>query len=100
MTQIDPARRDLVAEFLDNPGGPYSLELQRLVNKLRFDPTMKDKYAVVCTKPYEEWTLAQLPGKRGEPVRLHPDQVFTSVADAERAIFKLRWKAHTGETLS
>ena len=99
MTVIDPTRRDLVDAFCANPGGPHSPELQRLVNKLRFDPSMKDKYVVVCTKPHEEWTLAQLPGKRGKPIRLHEDQVFNSIMDAERAIFKLRWEAHTGQSL-
>ncbi len=99
MTDVDATRRDLVAAFLANPRGPHSPELQRLVNKLRFEPTMKGKYAVVCTKPHEEWTLAQLPGARGAPIRLHEDRVFTSLDDAERAIFKLRWEAHTGEML-
>ena len=99
MTDIDATRRDLVAAFNANPRGPHSPELQRLVNTLRFEPTMKGKYAVVCTKPHEEWTLAQLPGERGVPIRMHTDRVFTSLDDAERAIFKLRWEAHTGETL-
>ena len=99
MTDVDATRRDLVAAFNANPRGPHSAELQRLVNKLRFEPTMKGKYAVVCTKPHEEWTLAQLPGERGKPIRMHEDRVFTSLDDAERAIFKLRWEAHTGETL-
>lgn len=99
MFDIDPKRRDLVAAFQENPNGPHSPELQRLVNKLRFEPSMKDKYVVVCSKPHEEWILAQLPGQRGKPIRLHKDKVFTSLKDAERAIFKLRWEAHTGETL-
>ena len=99
MTDIDATRRDLVAAFNANPGGPHSPELQRLVNTLRFEPTMKGKYAVVCTKPHEEWTLAQLPGERGAPIRMHEDRVFTSLDDAERAIFKARWEAQTGETL-
>jgi len=99
MTEIDATRRDLVEAFMRNPRGPHSPELQRLVNKLRFDPTMKDKYVVVCTKPHAEWTLAQLPGERGKPIRMHKDTVFTNLDDAERAIFKLRWKAHTGKYL-
>lgn len=99
MTHIDPKRRDLVDAFMASPGGPHSPELQRMVNEMRFEPTMKGKYAVVCTKPHEEWTLAQLPGERGKPIRMHKDTVFTSIDDAERAIFKLRWEAHTGEKL-
>ncbi len=100
MTNIDPSRRDLVEAFNANPGGPHSPELQRLVNKLRFEPAMKGKYVVVCTSPHAEWTLAQLPGERGKPIVMHRDQVFTSLDDAERAIFKLRWEAATGETLA
>ena len=99
MSYVDPKRRDLIEAFLANPGGPHSPELQRMVNELRFDKTMKDKYVVVCTKPHEEWTLAQLPGQRGKPIRLHKERVFTSLDDAERAIFKLRWLARTGESL-
>ena len=99
MTEIDATRRDLVEAFMNNPRGPHSPELQRLVNKLRFEPTMKDKYVVVCTKPHAEWTLAQLPGERGKPIRMHEGTVFTNLDDAERAIFKLRWEAHTGESL-
>lgn len=99
MTDIDTHRRDLVAAFFANPRGPHSPELQRLVNRLRFEPSMKGKYVVVCTKPHEEWTMAQLPGKRGMPIRMHHDRVFTSLDDAERAIFKLRWEAATGDKL-
>jgi len=98
MTCIDQNRRDLVETFLANPRGPHSPELQRLVSELRFDKFMKDKYVVVCTKPHQEWTLAQLPGERGKSIRLHEDQVFTNLEDAERAVFKLRWEASTGRT--
>ena len=86
--------------FTTTPGGPPSPELERRVNKLRFEPSMKGKYVVVCTKPHAEWTLAQLPGARGKPIVMHHDRVFTSLDDAERAIFKLRWEAATGETLA
>jgi len=99
MTHIDPTRRDLVEAFNKNPQGPHSPELQRLVNALRFEMDMTGKYVVVTTKPHAEWTLAQLSGGRGKPMIMHPDQVFTSLDDAERAIFKLRWEATTGETL-
>ena len=98
MTEINHNRRDLVEAFLANPRGPHSPELQRLVNELRFDKTMKDKYVVVCTKPHQEWTLAQLPGERGKSIRLQKDQVFTNLDDAERAVFRLRWEARVRET--
>jgi hypothetical protein len=59
---------------------------------------MNGKYAVVTTKAHAEWTLCQLPRERGKPI-IMLDQVFTSLDDAERAIFKLRWEAHTGVSL-
>ena len=99
MTYIDPDRRGLVAAFNENPHGPHSPELQRLVNALRFELDTTGKYVVVNTKPHEEWTLAQLPGMRDTAMIMHHDHVFTSLEDAERAIFKLRWEAATGETL-
>lgn len=99
MTVVDPTRRDLVAAFNENPQGPHSPELQRLVNALRFETDMKGKYVVVTTKRHAQWTLAQLPGAHGTPMIMHHARVFTSLDDAERAIFKLRWEAATGETL-
>jgi hypothetical protein len=99
LTDIDPRRRDLVAAFCEQPQGPHSPELQRLVNALRFETNMTGKFVVVTTKPHAEWTLAQLPGTRNTAMIMHHDRVFTSLDDAERAIFKLRWESATGETL-
>lgn len=99
MTGIAPERRDLAEAFLENPSGPHSPELQRLVNALRFEKDMTGKHVVVETKRHEEWTLAQLPAVRYSPLILHHDQVFTNLEDAERAIFRLRWEAATGQKL-
>jgi hypothetical protein len=41
-----------------------------------------------------------LPAKRGEPLKLLPEQRFTSLADAERAVFRMRWREQTGHELS
>ncbi len=95
---IDPTRLDLLAAFRANPRGPHAPELQRLVNRLRTGP-MRGKYVVVCTRPHREWTLVQLPGRRGETVDLLPECVFTSLADAEWAVFKRRWEEATGAPL-
>ena len=35
MYEIDPSRTDLIEEFDNNPGGPYSSELALVVNRLR-----------------------------------------------------------------
>ena len=56
MYEIDPARTDLVEEYRQNPGGPYSPELTLLVNRLRLGP-MEERYILVCTKRGREWTV-------------------------------------------
>ena len=98
--RIDPRRdREVVAEFRNNPIGHHSPNLQRVLNTLRGGP-LRDKYVLVCTKPFAEWTLARHPGERGKPIELLPEHTFTSREEAEWAVFRLRWKAHTGEGLN
>ena len=98
MYRIDPERTDLAEEFRRNPFGPHSAELQKVLNVMRWEP-IEGKYVLVNTVPHKEWCLAQLPGKRGVPVTLHEDVVFTDLGEAEWYIFKLRWKKRTGVDL-
>ena len=98
MYRIDPERLDLVEEFKANPFGPYSHELERLVNRLRMGP-VEDRYVLVTTKRYEEWTLGQLTGRRGDKIRLIEDARFDSLAQGEWEVFRRRWQALTGEDL-
>ena len=88
----------LVEEFNAKPIGHHSPALQRVLNVFRGEPT-QDKYVLICTKPHKEWTLGQLSGERGKPVRIFKNQVFTNVEDAEREIFRRRWKKYTGDRL-
>jgi hypothetical protein len=89
--------RHLADEFMADPFGRASPELHRLLLLFRAEP-MEGKYVLICTKPFEEWRLAQM-GKPGEPPRLLPDYRFSSLEQAERAVFRLRWKKHTGHDL-
>ena len=98
MLDIGDARRRLAEEFMANPIGHHSPDLQRLLLRFRGEPA-KGKYVLVCTKPYEEWTLARLSGERGKRTKLIKGQVYHSLEDAERAVFRLRWKKHFGEAL-
>ena len=88
----------LVEEFNAKPIGHHSPALQRVLNVFRGEP-MQDKYLLICTKPHREWTLGQLSGERGKPVKIFKKQVFTNVEDAEREIFRRRWKKYTGDSL-
>ena len=99
MASIDPIRDlRLAREFMATPIGHHSPDLQRLLRTFRGEP-VKGKYALLITKPSREWMLIELSGDKGVPFKLHRDQVFTSLADAERAVFRLRWKRHTGQDM-
>ena len=89
--------RRVVEEFMRQPVGHHSPELQRVLNVFRSEP-LKSKHVLVCTKPHREWRLALLSGERGKPVTLL-DQVFTDLVEAEREVFRRRWKQHTGSDL-
>ena len=98
MYPIDPSRKDLALEFKKNPYGPHGAELQRVLNRMRWEP-LKGKYVLVCTEPHKKWILAELTGERGKPVTLHPEHEFTDIGTAEWAVFKLRWKRITGQEI-
>jgi hypothetical protein len=98
--KIDPRRdRELVDEFRRQPIGHHSPNLQRVLNTLRGGP-LEGKYVLVCTKPFREWVLGRHPGERGRPIEFLREHTFTSLEEAEWAVFRLRWKAHTGEDLN
>lgn len=98
MYQINSKDKHLVEEFKQNPIGLHSPDLQKLLNVFR-GAAVEGKYVLICTKPHEEWVLAQLSGKRGGKLHVHHNRVFTSIEEAEWEIFKMRWKHYTGETL-
>lgn len=99
MYEIDPSRTDLVEEFLENPGGPYSPELTLLVNRLRLGP-MEERTILVCTKRGREWVLAKMPTVRGAKLEIFEDRVFDDYTAATREVFRMRWQAVTGKALA
>ncbi len=99
MYQINPSRSDLVAEFKQNPGGPYSRELTLVVNRLRIGP-MEERTIIVCTKRGREWTLAKMPTVRGAKLELYEDLVFDDYDAAAWEVFRMRWQAVTGTALA
>lgn len=98
--KINRANKHLVEEFRAKPIGLHSPDLQKILNVFRGE-AIEGKYVLVCTKPHERWVLAQLPSpaRRGEPLKMHHNQVFHSIEDAEWEVFKLRWHKYTGEHL-
>ena len=96
--KVGPQDRPVVDEFEKTPVGYHSPALQRVLNVFRGEP-VTDKYVLICTKPHQEWVLGQVTGERGKPVKILRDMVFTSIEDAEREVFRRRWKKHTGSDL-
>ena len=96
--KISEADLPFAAEFRAQPIGYHSPGLQRVLNLLRGGPKA-GKYVLVVHEPFKRWVLGRLPAERGMPVEILEDQVFTDLAEAEWAIFKLRWKAHGGPHL-
>ena len=99
MYAIDTSRKDLVEEYRQNPGGPYSPELTLLVNRLRLGP-MEERYILVCTKRGREWTVAKMPTVRGAKLEIFEDRVFDDYYAAAWEVFRMRWEAATGEAIS
>ena len=95
---IDPGRLDLAREFNRNPWGPHSAELQRVLNVMRAAP-VAGKHVILMSGPYRRWSVARLTGVRGDAAEEIEGLSFDNPEDAERAVFRLRWKAHTGQAL-
>ena len=98
MTTIDVSRNDLVEEFRKTPVGHQSVELQKMMSVMRGE-RFPGKHVLICTKPHKEWRLARLSGVRGKPIEVVEGVVYTSIEEAEWEVFKIRWKALTGEEL-
>ena len=99
MYEIDPSRTDLIEEFRNNLYGPYSPELNLVVNRLRLMP-MGDRHILVCTRNGREWMLAKMPSKRGAAVELFKDRLFTNYDEGIWEVFRMRWETVTGESLA
>ena len=96
--RISEADLPHAAEFKAAPIGYHSPGLQRVLNLLRGGPK-EGKYVLVVREPFKRWVLGRLPAERGQPVEILEEQEFTDLAEAEWAVFKLRWKAHGGPDL-
>ncbi len=88
----------LLAEYRRVPKKRHSLELRRLLNRLRMEP-MAGKIVICVREPYKSWYLARMGEKRGDPVRPLDNRLFGKLADAEWALLKLRWEKHSGRSL-
>ena len=94
-----PRDVQLAREFFAAPIGHHSPNLQRLLRAMRSGP-VNGKYALLMTKPGREWTLIRCSGQVGVSPAIYWDNIFLSIEDAEREVFRLRWKELTGRELN
>ncbi len=84
----------LLREYRDKPSRQHSLDLQRLLTRLRTEGLVGKQFILV-TKPGREWAIAQLGARRGDPVTFADERRFTAFKDAQMALLKLRWLKHS-----
>lgn len=96
--RIGPEDLAYAREFLAAPIGYKSPGLQRLLNLMRgLGPD--GKYVLLCREPYRRWALGRLPARRGEPVIEVPGVEYSDPIEAERDVFRRRWRDLTGRDL-
>ncbi|MBP0496146.1 hypothetical protein [Roseomonas indoligenes] len=98
---FDPSRVELALEFRRRPRGPHGDSLQKLLHRMRWngDAERGARWILVVVEPNRRWMLAELPFRRNQPVRTFPNEIFTSLAEAEWEVFKRRWAALAGNPL-
>ena len=97
LKSLDPSRTDLACEYRDNPFGPWSPALQKVLQILRWMP-LEGRRVLVCTSPGREWRIGILPGRRGRPIEYELEPMH-SLSLARWRLFKRRWELITGMTL-
>lgn len=85
----------LANEFKSAPFGPYSADLQKILQLLRWG-FARGRTIIVCTKPYTEWRLGRMGPVRGMKVETDDSQIFTDYSAAVWACFRARWQEVTG----
>ncbi len=98
MLAVDPLDLAPCREFLENPKGPHSPALQRLLNLLRWEDPPGLVVGVMLERG-RRWCLGRLPSRRGEPATVFPDLIYSDRGALLCALFKLRWEKATGRPL-
>ncbi len=95
MYKILQDRSDLAVEFRDNPFGPYSAELQTVLN-LMWGESTGGKRILVCLVPGSKWCLGTLNQDFLKPIEVDQSRTFDNLAAGYWDIFRHRWKNQTG----
>jgi hypothetical protein len=98
ITALGSSPAELYSEFAAAPIGKHSPNLQLVLLYMRGAP-VPGKYVLVAQEPHKSWYLGELTGVRGDPLKVYQDVRYTDLAEAERDIYRRRWKALMGEEL-
>ncbi|MDE0195884.1 MAG: hypothetical protein OXP08_10080 [bacterium] len=87
---VDGGRADLFEEFMRQPFGRHTPDLQSLLNYMRGIPLV-GKHFLLMTRSNVEWMLARF--TEGDPLGVErlPEVVFDDIEEAERYVFRVRW---------
>ena len=99
MIKIDSGSAEsaaLALQFKTAPFGPYSADLQKLLQVLRWG-FVRGRTVIVCTKPYAEWRLGRMGPQRGMPMAISETDVFSTYGAAVWACFRARWREVLGK---
>jgi branched-chain amino acid transport system permease protein len=80
---------ELIAEHAARPLGQHSDALERVLAYFRRQP-QAGKYIIVATKPWEEYRIGVLSGRRGVPARILDDETFATEVEAMHGVFLRR----------
>lgn len=95
---IDETRLDLVEEFKGSIFGHHSAGLETLLNTMR-SGFIPGKFFLLMTRPQQEWTLARFSETEPLTWRSFDEHRFSSIEDAEWAVFCERWREIFGRPL-
>jgi N,N-dimethylformamidase len=98
MDAIDPTCIELAREFKQNPTGPHSPALQKLLKLLRWEP-IGERIVAVQPRHDDLWYLARTTGPKGHPIEIFRSHGYETLAAAHWALFRKRWERHTGQAL-
>ena len=90
----DGNRMDLAQEYRNNIRGPFSSELQKVLDRMRTTP-LRGRYALRVVEPFTEFALVRLSGDRMIPPIDMEGIRYRSILDAEWDIFRRRWQEIT-----
>lgn len=79
--------KEIIEEHRLSPVGKHTDQLERVLIYLRkHHLEMDGKYILVCTKPHEEWRIAEISGEPGQSPKLL-DDAFSDRMEAEHGVF-------------